>query len=253
MSLILLVDDAQDVVDIVTRRLSEKGYDVINAPDGRSALSMLRNIQVDLMILDLLMPRMNGIEVLARLRGGRYERPRLLVLTAAESSEMREEALKQGADEFLTKPFDTKDLVCKIEALLGHPSPRVTQRPVIFLLDDDEDFRKMLAQRLAALGYAVEQASDAGKALLLVEIAKPDIFLIDIRMPGIDGNDACHSLKNDPRLKSIPVLMVTGDTDPAQHEKARLAGADGIVTKPVDLGALRRKIEELIVGTGTPP
>jgi DNA-binding response OmpR family regulator len=246
MSRILLVDDETDVLDVVSTRLSALHHDVVTAGDGLQALDVLQRTPVDLMVLDLRMPRMDGLSLLARLRGGAPPRPPTLVMTAHGSPGIHEGVLAYGADDYIEKPFSGRDLMAKVERLLKDGPPAAPFRPSVLIVEDNADLRDSMSVRLAGMGYAVAQAGDWRRGGALAQIEKPDLVLLDILLPETDGHHACFDLKRDPRLADVPVVMVTAVLDPIQHEKARQLGADAVVTKPVEWGRLDEILKRLI-------
>lgn len=253
MNRILVVDDEMDVLDTVATRLGAQDHEVIAARDGVEALQVLEREwePVDLMILDLRMPGMDGPSLLGRLRGGRYPKPPILVLTAHGSPAVHERVLQFGADDYLEKPFEGLELVRRVNGLLNRPSSRQTPPPMVLALDDDADFQRMLDQRLTAAGYCVAHARSWAEAVRHVSIEKPDLVLMDLTMPGTDGHHACFQFKHDSRFADVPVIVVTARTDPVQHEKARFLGADAVVTKPLDGSDLERVMGRLLGKRGT--
>lgn len=117
---ILVVDDEQSLSELLTLALSYEGWDVRSAPDGETALAVAAGFTPDAVLLDMMLPDLDGIELLRRLRG---EWPGLPVvfLTARDSPEDREAGLEAGANAYLTKPFSLDDVVARLRALLGEP------------------------------------------------------------------------------------------------------------------------------------
>ncbi len=116
---ILAVDDERSILDIIRRRLEPEGYEVITARDGEEALKVALEWEPDLAILDVIMPKMDGLELCRRMR----EHPNLaalpvLFLTSRESVEDRIRGFEAGADDYLPKPFDLRELSLRIRALL---------------------------------------------------------------------------------------------------------------------------------------
>ena len=120
--------------------------------------------------------------------------------------------------------------------------------PKLLLVEDDEASREMLARRLRRIGYAVEIASDGREALVAAQTAPPDLILMDLTMPDLDGWEATRRLKSDPGTRGIPIIAVTARHEVQDVTRARLVGFDQYVTKPVDLRHLTRKMELLLPG-----
>lgn len=118
---ILVVDDEPHIRRVLEVILSSSGFDVVLASDGMQGLDNLGREPVDLILLDLMMPRANGLEILSKIRANpeRANTP-VIILTAKGQDTDREAALAGGASDFLTKPFSPKKLIARIEEILGH-------------------------------------------------------------------------------------------------------------------------------------
>jgi CheY-like chemotaxis protein len=107
------------------------------------------------------------------------------------------------------------------------------RRPLVLVVDDVPDGREICAEYLAFRGYGVATAEDGQEALDKTSSLLPDVILMDLSLPGIDGWEATRRLKQDERTKHIPVIALTAHALPSAHERARAAGCDAVVTKPV--------------------
>ena len=116
MTTVLLVEDADDLAEIVARELAANGYSVVRAGDGRSALDLHERERPDLVILDWMLPELDGLAVLRELRG--TSATPVLMLTARSEESDRILGLEVGADDYLTKPFSVRELVARVRALL---------------------------------------------------------------------------------------------------------------------------------------
>lgn len=130
MATILVVDDNQKLLDMLRRTLSYEGYQVVTATDGEAALESMDRQRPDLFVLDWLMPGLDGIAVVTRLRSLSNETP-ILMLTARDAVEDRVEGLLSGADDYLVKPFATAELLARIEALLRRTRVVQNNEPLV--------------------------------------------------------------------------------------------------------------------------
>jgi two-component system, OmpR family, response regulator MprA len=126
---LLVVDDEPAVRDALDRALRAEGYRVATAADGRAALDRMAEERPDLIVLDVLMPVMDGLEVCRALRAAGDRTP-ILVLTARDSVADRVEGLDAGADDYLVKPFALDELLARIRALLRRSTPGADERPL---------------------------------------------------------------------------------------------------------------------------
>jgi CheY-like chemotaxis protein len=118
--------------------------------------------------------------------------------------------------------------------------------PKLLLVEDNEMNRDMLSRRLLRKGYEVSIAVNGNEAVESTRTERPDLVLMDISLPGIDGWEATRRLKSDPATKSIPVIALTAHALSTDREKSIAAGCDEYETKPIDLASLTNKIESLL-------
>ena len=118
--------------------------------------------------------------------------------------------------------------------------------PKLLLVEDNEMNRDMLSRRLEKRGYSLTLAVDGGQGVALAKSELPDLILMDMSLPVLDGWDATRQIKADPATKCIPVIALTAHAMESDRQKALEAGCDDFDTKPVELARLLVKIEELL-------
>ena len=116
----------------------------------------------------------------------------------------------------------------------------------IMVVDDDEDFTNLYKTTLKMAGYDTTAVNQSPFAIEMAYLVKPDIFLVDLMMPDIDGFQLCGMIKEDPVLKNIPVIIVTALTDTESKKVAMDAGADNYLTKPFHINELKARIQSLL-------
>jgi len=116
----------------------------------------------------------------------------------------------------------------------------------ILIIEDTENNRVLLTRRLRPRGYDIITAEDAEKGLLLVESERPDLVLMDVGLPGMNGWDATRQLKSNPATKHVPVIALTAHAMDGDREKAIAAGCDEYEIKPIDFNRLFEKIDRLL-------
>lgn len=122
---------------------------------------------------------------------------------------------------------------------------RTPRLPSVLVADDFADGRELVAEYLTFRGFTVHTATDGEQAIQIARSVRPDIVLMDLSMPGIDGWQAARTLKNDPRTRDIIVLAVTAHALRSETEAARSAGCDGIICKPFDITVLGNALPRL--------
>lgn len=173
-----MVDDEQRILNFLTTKLKAFGYEVATAGDGAEALEQVQAQEPDLVVLDLLMPKMDGLEMLDRLRG--FSSVPVVVLSAKGSDIDRIKGLKLGADDYLPKPFNPDELVARIEAVRRRLRPTEKRKPdaVLNLGDVTIDFNKRRTtvggedKQLTRIEWLLltELAQNAGRLMLYEEL-----------------------------------------------------------------------------------
>ncbi len=131
MATILVIDDNHKLLDMLRRTLSYEGFQVLTAIDGRAALETIKLEKPDLLVLDWLMPNLDGIGVISHLRSEADDVP-ILMLTARDAVAQRVEGLTSGADDYLVKPFATEELLARIDSLLRRIKKHPSKQPLVF-------------------------------------------------------------------------------------------------------------------------
>ncbi len=130
MPTVLIVDDNQKMIDMLRRTLVYEGYDVLTAFDGQQALTLAQAHRPDVIVLDWLMPRVDGLEVAKRVR--KADGIPIIMLTARDTLEDKIMGLDSGADDYLVKPFEPGELLARIRALLRRSVPNEGETPLVF-------------------------------------------------------------------------------------------------------------------------
>ena len=119
----------------------------------------------------------------------------------------------------------------------------------ILLVDDEPDFVKVASRRLEAAGYEVVTALDGEKGLKIARAEEPDLILLDVALPGLDGYKVCKKLKEDGRTRGIPILLFTARAPNGVEREGSKCGADGYIYKPFDTKTLFEKIRSALEPT----
>jgi two-component system cell cycle response regulator DivK len=123
---------------------------------------------------------------------------------------------------------------------------RATMKKTILVVEDQEDNRQILRDLLASAGFRMVEAHDGQEALTLARSERPDLILMDIQLPILDGYEATRGIKRDPELKDIPIIAVTSYALSGDEERAREAGCDAYVAKPYSTRLLLAKIGQFL-------
>jgi PAS domain S-box-containing protein len=227
---VLVIDDEPSVRDLMSRALATENLHPVTASDGEQGLRLARELKPDLIFLDVLMPKMDGWSVLAGLKADRElaDIP-VVMLTIVGDHEM---GYVLGASEYLTKPIDRD----RLANLISKYRPKDSSR-VAMVVDDDDPTRQVICRTLTRQGWTVVEAENGRVALDRLAEHKPNLILLDLAMPEMDGFDFLTALRKDPANASTPVVVLTSkDLTPA--ERFQLGGR---VEKILQKGAYSRE------------
>ncbi len=253
---ILVVEDNPITVKMARLTLKSAGYTVLEAPDGRTALELMANHAPALVLQDLLLPDMDGLDLLKQLRAlpGGAEVP-ILAFSGFQPKLDDARASSANFTDFLIKPVEPSRLLRTIQSYLPPPGP-FTEAPGgrrrVLVVDDDAIQRKLLAARLAHLGFQADSAVDGMDALDQAQASPPDAILSDVLMPRLDGFGLCLAVRRNPLLVRVPVVLVSSSyIEEADRRLAHNAGANAFVLRTPDF---QEAIEALLAGlSGGPP
>jgi signal transduction histidine kinase/DNA-binding response OmpR family regulator len=214
--LVLVIDDDPSVRDLMQRHLNREGYRVVCASDGDEGLRLARELRPGLITLDVIMPRMDGWSVLAELKASPDLAPiPVIMLTVADDKKSLGFAL--GASEYVTKPIDPARLSAIVAKYRGNNGSTV------LVVEDDMSMRRMLHRILQKDGWNVVEAVNGRQALDHVARGAPNLILLDLMMPEMDGFEFVEELRHEPRYQAIPVVVVTSK-DITDEDRQRLNG-----------------------------
>ena len=222
---VLVVDDDPDARELMRRILSREGYRVVVAPDGKEGLRLAKEVRPCAITLDVLMPTMDGWAVLTALKGDPELAGIPVIMVTITSDKTLAYAL--GAKDFLTKPLE-RDRLLSVLRKLDFDCRLVPCRALV--VDDDEDTRRLLRSVLEKEEWIVAEAGDGVAALQALEEKTPDLVLLDLMMPKMDGFEFCERLRGDPKWRSIPVVVLTAK-DLTEEDRSRLNGSVERVVK----------------------
>jgi CheY-like chemotaxis protein len=243
---ILILEDDLATLNLVSKQLTTDGYRVIPVVDGRMAIDSCRDQRPDLVVCDLAMPGMDGFEFIRQLRKEQSNTP--IVVISGLGPSKGAAALAAGANAYLAKPLDRKQLVSTVEKEIVAARSRVRgTRKHIMVLEDEPLTQRLMRHMLEPEGYRLTSVENGTAALEIVENDPPDMVVCDIVVPGIDGIQLVTQLRQEYNYKA-PILVVSGHTEEKYRRAARDAGASAFMPKPVERPALVARVKELLSG-----
>jgi two-component system, NtrC family, sensor kinase len=250
---VLLIDDSKTFREALKGALEQSGYAVITAATGEEGLRLAAARRPDALIVDGVMPGIDGATVIRRIRLDAALRGLpCLLLTASEEHGAELRALDAGADAFVLKEEDMEVILARFAAMLrtvrtGPEAISSLASPKrILAVDDSTTFLQALASALRDEGYDVVLAHSGEDAIEMLAVQSVDCILLDLLMPGIGGQESCRRIKASPATRNIPLIMLTAVEDRQTLIKGLSTGADDYIAKSHDFDVLRARIQAQI-------
>lgn len=251
---VLVIEDTPSVAEQTTRYLAEVGLDPVVHSVGKGALEAAIAAQPALIILDILLPDLPGWEVLAQLKS--HPQTQSIPVVVASVIDERSQAMALGASHSLVKPISRDQLYAILQSLQVPITPSSAPRsstpksaisnPLILLAEDNAANMATLSAYLKNRGFQVMLAQDGTEAIVLTEAHHPDLILMDVQMPKVDGLSAIRQIRANPAIAHIPIIALTALAMPHDRENCIDAGATEYLTKPVKLRLLVEVIQRLL-------
>ena len=232
---VLVVDDDPKAVELIAVRILGLASTVLRAYGGREAIETARRELPDLIVLDLMMPDVNGFDVVEAL----HEQPDtaripILVVTAKQITAEDRAKLNGFVTTIMEKAeFDRERFTAEVRRAMSRPPGGRPDMAKILVVEDNPANMTLAVFLLQSAGHTVLSATDAEAGLTLARDEQPDLILMDIQLPGMDGLEATALLKRDEATRAIPVIALTALAMKGDEERIRAAGCDGYIAKPM--------------------
>lgn len=240
---VLVVDDNPLNRKLACDLLELEGYTVEaceNAVEAQTRLA--EGGPPDLVLMDIALPDMDGLTLTRRLKAeARYSAMPIVAMTAFAMKGDEAKALAAGCTGYISKPIDTRRFPAQVAEVLAVVQPRQPLR--IMVVEDHHIDLKLFGASAQLLGHLVLNNTSAEAALASLAEGTPDVVLLDLNLPGIDGPSFLRLLRDNPRTRELPVVAVTAYPDAYQRQRLLEAGCAAYLTKPVNMQALLHELE----------
>ncbi|HEV8701790.1 MAG TPA: response regulator [Candidatus Polarisedimenticolia bacterium] len=252
---VLVIDDSPTVRGQLKEALEALGYEVAVAASGEEGLLIASGSRPNAILMDAILPGIDGATVVRRLRlDAALRRTPCLLMTASEAQEMELQALDAGADGFVRKEENLSVMLARLAAVLRNagqescgPGPASLLGPKkILAVDDSPTYLQELASTLRGEGYDTVLAPSGEAALQHLAVQPVDCILLDLRMPGLGGQETCRRIKASTALRDIPLIMLTAVEDRQTMIEGLAAGADDFIAKSGDFQVLKARVRAQI-------
>jgi DNA-binding response OmpR family regulator len=280
MSRVLVIDDSPMLVELTVRALTAAGYQASGAQDLASLDQKLTEGPFALILMDVNMPEMFGDDVVEYLRRQKKVTAKLVLYSDISEAELAGKTKASGADGYILKSGGLEAVLGGVMGLIGPPALGVpaavptppsapaaapppaappasasaglpkapasgagARKPRILIVDDSEMTARIIEADLVSKGFEVHVADTADKAtkIILKKQTRPDLVLLDVRMPNVNGEQFCRFIKSNSLFKGIKVLLCSGENVEELQRICREAGADGYIPKDAVMGNLVAK------------
>ncbi|HTH70734.1 MAG TPA: response regulator [Candidatus Saccharimonadales bacterium] len=263
MARILIIEDEANNLDVARRIVRGAGHEALTATDGLLGLEIARREHPDAVLVDLLLPKLDGWSVTRAIREEPWAKTIPIIAVSALAMQAdRERAREAGCDDFVTKPYAPAELrVLLGKYFIDGSAPKAATRASepsasgispaerlgrVLVVDDEPSNVELIVRRLGGNGYETLTASNGHDAIAIATKEQPDLILMDIMMPGLDGWQATRLLKGDPKTANIPVVFVTARDRPEDVAQGFEAGGIMYVNKPVEPVELFARVRNAI-------
>jgi CheY-like chemotaxis protein len=215
-STILVIDDDPAVQDLMQRFLNREGFQVVTAASGQEGLRLAREQTPDAIVLDVMMPNMNGWVVLSALKADPDLASIPVVMVTMVDDKNLGYAL--GASDYLLKPINYDRLTAVLHKYRSDSSPSS-----VMVVEDNAENREMMRRQLTKAGWRVIEAENGRRALSVLQVEQPSVILLDLMMPEMNGFEFLSELRQRPQWRTIPVIVLTAK-DLTQEDRQLLNG-----------------------------
>jgi signal transduction histidine kinase/DNA-binding response OmpR family regulator len=220
---VLVIDDNADSRDVLRRTLEGDGHAVATAPSGEEGLGLARELSPSLILLDVMMPGMDGWSVLRKLKADPELRRIPVVMVTVVDDAVRM-GFSLGAAEYLTKPVDREHLLEVARELTGEGAHAL-------VVEDDAAARQVVVRALESAGWEVSEATNGREGLDRVGERMPDLVLLDLMMPVMHGFEFMERLRAEPSTADLPVVVLTAKELSAEEREFLQAHSDHVLRK----------------------
>jgi DNA-binding response OmpR family regulator len=232
---ILIIDDELKIREMFYELFSLKGYKIITAPGGEEGIDILRREKVDLVLLDIKMETLDGIETLKRIREF-DEKTKIIMLTALEDMELDRQARINGATGLMRKSWGILTISKIVSSIIEGKLEFGDGKKVVLIVDDEPEICSLLSDFLSKRGFKPVIASNGEEAIIRTKQDNPIIILLDINMPGMDGLMTLKKIKETS--EHVGIIVITGMADAHVAEEAMKLGIYDYMVKPVNFNYL---------------
>ena len=257
---ILSIDDSPTVLKLIEMICQGAGYEVHVAQSGREGIERAVAVHPDVILVDFIMPEMNGLQVCKLLRENPATQAIPIILVSSKGEAVGDKFVETlGVKHYCTKPFQAEDLLGRLSEVLGDKAtsgpdrgptrhrptkpavaeadngstqPRSGDGPSVLSIDDSPTILRLVEMILSHAGFTVHTATDGATGIEVAKKLRPDVILVDFIMPGMNGFQVCKVLRESPDTAAIPIVLVSSKGDAVGEQFVDTLKIEHYLTKP---------------------
>lgn len=265
---VLVVDDILPNVKLLEAKLASEYYDVLTATSGKEALEKVAAESPDIVLLDVMMPEMDGFEVCSKIKSNpETSHIPVVMVTALTDTEDKVKGLESGADDFLSKPINDTALMARVRSLVrlkmaldewrtrentasqlgvvdesSHAMNESADNARVLVVEDKDFEARKIEETLQRDHDIVKLAETGIEAMALTKDNDFDLLVVSLNLAGEDGLRLCSHLKSSERTRAVPILMIAGEDDMDRIASGLELGAHDYIMRPVDRNELLARV-----------
>jgi len=255
---ILLIEDEEALVEVLKTKLEKEGFEVMVGYDGQEGYKLISGFNPDIILLDIVMPIMDGYDVLEKMKENEVKIPVIIISNSGQPVEIEKTKQLGAIDHLIKTQFNPVDVITMVknylasekkqtenggeETSLNEEKPAIVLEKIekesgpklgitVLLVEDDNFLREISSKKLVKEGFTVYEAMDGDQAVAGVHQVKPDIVLLDIILPVMDGFQILDHIRSSEDVKDTPVIMLSNLGQDTDIKKALDMGANDYLVK----------------------
>jgi DNA-binding response OmpR family regulator len=260
---IAIIEDENVLREVLAKKFEQEGFTVLQAADGQAGLELIQSNKLDVILLDIVMPKLNGYDVLKQIPVDPSAPPVLIIANSGQPVEI-DRAMNLGARTYLVKAQNTPaQIVEKVKSVLHIDTPAKQPEPVavsteevpeangerILLIEDDQFLRELMVTKLKREGFTVFAAVDGREGAEMIKTEHPQLVLLDIILPGLDGFSVLQGARasSDPKIAKVPIVLLSNLGQDSDVQKGRQLGAtDYLIKANLTIDEIIKKVRKYI-------
>ena len=242
---ILVVDEDRQISNLVERVLTRNRKTLLRICETTvEAEKILNESRPDLVLLSVSLPQTSAYNFAKLIRSKASTQQIPIIFLSADTELLNiVDSIRAGADDILIKPFDAQSLLDKVNEIIATARPKHLR---IAMVDDDPDLHRIVEQAVGPMGFHLYPLENPSDTIQMLSKIMPDLLLLDIDMPDMNGVEVCRAIRTDVRFKALPIIFLSSNSDEETAVRGFRAGADDYITKPFRVNELVARIQSRV-------